>query len=63
MRAQVARLDLTREKMRRAFSDLVVGDKLLDALGPALISAECDFPLRFERHREDDGRGAADARI
>ena len=43
VRAQVARVDVTREKLRRAFSDIVVDDKLLDALGPALISQNSIF--------------------
>jgi hypothetical protein len=43
VRAQVARLDVTREKLRRAFTDIVIEDKLLDALGPALISRNAIF--------------------
>jgi hypothetical protein len=43
VRAQVARVDVTREKLRRAFSDIVIEDKLLDALGPALISQNAIF--------------------
>jgi len=43
VRAQVARVDVTREKLRRAFSDIVVEDKLLDVLGPALISRNAIF--------------------
>ncbi len=43
VRAQVALLDVTREKLRRAFADIVVEDKLLDALGPALISQNAIF--------------------
>ena len=43
VRAQVARVDVTREKLRHAFSDIVVDDKLLDALGPALISQNAIF--------------------
>ncbi len=38
VRAQVTSLEVSRESLRRAFSDIVVGDELLDALGPALIS-------------------------
>jgi len=43
VRAQVAQVDVTRDKLRRAFSDIVVEDKLLDALGPALISRNAIF--------------------
>ncbi len=43
VRAQVAKVDVTREKLRRAFSDIVIEDKLLDALGPALISQNAIF--------------------
>src|ERR1700733_5306543 len=43
VRAQVAPGDVTRDKLRRAFSDVVVEDKLLDALGPALISQNAIF--------------------
>ena len=43
VRAQVAHVEVTREKLRRAFSDVVVEDKLLDALGPALISQNAIF--------------------
>jgi hypothetical protein len=43
VRAQVAQVDVTREKLRRAFSDIVVEDKLLDVLGPALISQNAIF--------------------
>jgi len=38
VRRQSARVSVTREKLRQAFSDIVVSDKLLDALGPAVIS-------------------------
>jgi len=43
VRAQVAQVDVTREKLRRAFADIVVDDRLLDALGPALISQNAIF--------------------
>jgi hypothetical protein len=43
VRAQVAQVDVTREKLRRAFSDIVVEDRLLDRLGPALISRNAIF--------------------
>ncbi len=43
VRAQVAQVDVTREKLRWAFADIVVDDKLLDALGPALISQNAIF--------------------
>jgi hypothetical protein len=43
VRAQVPKVEITREKLRRAFSDIVVSDRLLDALGPALISQAAIF--------------------
>lgn len=43
VRLQVASVEITRENLRRAFSDIVVGDELLDALGPALISRGAIF--------------------
>ncbi len=43
VRAQVSQVRITREKLRRAFGDIVVGDHLLDALGPALISRGAIF--------------------
>jgi hypothetical protein len=43
VRAQIARVEVTRERLRRAFSDIVVGETLLDALGPALISRNAIF--------------------
>jgi hypothetical protein len=43
VRAQSGQLQVTREKLRRAFSDVVVEDELLDALGPALISQNAIF--------------------
>ena len=47
VRAQVPRATpyshVTREKLRAAFWDIVVPDKLLDALGPALISQRAIF--------------------
>jgi len=41
--AQVSQVQITREKLRRAFGDIVVTDELLDALGPALISRGAMF--------------------
>jgi hypothetical protein len=41
--AQVSQIQITREKLRRAFGDIVVADELLDALGPALISRGAMF--------------------
>lgn len=38
VKAQVARVDVTRDKLREAFHDIVISEKLLDLLGPALIS-------------------------
>jgi hypothetical protein len=43
VRTQIARVEVTRERLRRAFSDIVVGESLLDALGPALISQNAIF--------------------
>ena len=43
VRDQVARIDVTRERLRRAFHDIIVDDRLLDALGPALISQNAIF--------------------
>jgi hypothetical protein len=43
VRAQVARIDVTREKLRAAFHDIIIEDKLLDMLGPALISQSAMF--------------------
>jgi hypothetical protein len=43
VRAQAARVQVTHEKLRRAFSDIVVEDKLLNALGPALVSQNAIF--------------------
>lgn len=43
VRTQVLKLEVTREVLRQAFSDIVVSDKLLDALGPALISQKAIF--------------------
>lgn len=43
VRAQVANVEITRDKLRRAYSDIVVSDRLLDALGPALISRGAIF--------------------
>ncbi len=42
-RAQVARVDVDRKALRAALSDLVVTDRLLDQLGPALISQSSIF--------------------
>jgi hypothetical protein len=43
VRAQAGQVAVTREKLRRAFSDIIVRDALLDALGPALISQNAIF--------------------
>jgi hypothetical protein len=43
VRIQAARTDITLEKLRRAFTDIVVEDKFLDTLGPALISRNAIF--------------------
>jgi predicted ATPase with chaperone activity len=41
--SQAAEVVVTRENMRNAFSDIVVSDQLIDALGPALISQRAIF--------------------
>jgi len=41
--AQVAQVTITRESLRDAFSDLVVTDRMLDQLGPALIAQRSIF--------------------
>jgi len=43
VRAQAARLAVSRERLRQALSDIVVTDSLLDQLGPAMISQEALF--------------------
>ena len=43
VRAQVSRTIVTRERMREAFADVVVSDRLLDEMGPALISQRAMF--------------------
>ncbi len=42
-RAQTARPEVTRERLREAYSDLVLRDEFLDQLGPALISQKSIF--------------------
>jgi len=42
-RAQTARISVDRRALRAAFSDLVITDRLLDQLGPALISQNSIF--------------------
>jgi hypothetical protein len=43
VRAQAARTLVTLEKLRRAFTDIVIEDRFLDELGPALISRNAIF--------------------
>jgi hypothetical protein len=43
VRAQAAKVRLSRESLRRAFDDLVLPDGLLDQLGPALIGHQSLF--------------------
>ena len=43
IRAQAAKVTVNRARLRAAFSDLVVSDRLLDQLGPALISQRSLF--------------------
>jgi len=42
-KAQSAKVSVDRRAMRQAFSDLVVGDRMLDQLGPAIISQTSIF--------------------
>ncbi len=42
-RRQMAQVDLERQSLREAFGDLVISDRLLDQLGPALISQNSIF--------------------
>ncbi len=43
VRAQTSHLRVNRDILRRAFSDIVVSDVMLDAIGPALISQRSIF--------------------
>ena len=43
VRAQAPTSVINREKLRAVFSDIVLGDKVIDALGPALISQHSIF--------------------
>jgi len=43
VQAQAARVGLSRDRLRRAFHDLVLTDELLDRLGPALIGHQSLF--------------------
>ena len=43
VRGQTSRLRVNRDMLRRAFSDIVVSDAMLDAIGPALISQRSVF--------------------
>ena len=43
VRAQAAKVNVDREILRNAFSDLVVSDRMLDQLGPAIISQNSIF--------------------
>ena len=42
-RMQAAQVNITRKALREAFSDLIITDRLLDSLGPALISQKSIF--------------------
>jgi hypothetical protein len=42
-KAQVARVQIDRRTLRRAFGDLVITDRMLDQLGPALVSQSSIF--------------------
>jgi hypothetical protein len=43
VRAQTAQVRINREILRRAFADAVIGDEMLDAIGPALVSQRSIF--------------------
>ena len=43
VKAQAARVNVDREILRNAFSDLVISDRMLDQLGPAIISQNSIF--------------------
>jgi predicted ATPase with chaperone activity len=43
VKAQIAHVRLSRESLRQAFSDLVLPDNILDALGPSLIGHQSLF--------------------
>jgi hypothetical protein len=43
VKAQLAKVHIDRRVMRRAFSDLIVSDRMLDQLGPAIISQNSIF--------------------
>jgi hypothetical protein len=42
-KAQIARVQIDRRTLRRAFADLVITDRMLDQLGPALVSQSSIF--------------------
>ncbi len=43
VRGQAAQVNVTQERLRAAFADIVVEDKLLDVIGPALVSQNAIF--------------------
>lgn len=43
VKAQTAKVHIDRRVMRRAFSDLIISDRMLDQLGPAIISQNSIF--------------------
>jgi hypothetical protein len=43
IKAQAARIEIDRDTLRNAFSDLILTDRLLDQVGPALISQNSIF--------------------
>lgn len=43
VKAQAAKVNVDRQSLRDAFSDLIVTDRMLDALGPAIISQSSIF--------------------
>ena len=43
VKAQAAKVNVDRQSLREAFSDLIVTDRMLDSLGPAIISQSSIF--------------------
>jgi len=43
VRAQAAHVSINRAALRRAFSDIILSDEMLDAIGPALVSQRSIF--------------------
>ena len=63
VKAQAAKVNVDREALRHAFADLVISDRMLDQLGPAIISQNSIFRLRPHRQRKDQPRRTHAARV